>query len=128
MIFFILMDLLVASFTELSSYFVIIGFVKCQKITSFLLGGLLLSLLLNNYLYLLIFLLFYLLNKWVFKFKIINIKSFILKYLINISIFMLILLIVNGGGYINVLYIILINLIIGCLCYKFIYNDIVINR
>ncbi len=112
---FFLSDLLFSSFTNISSYLIILSWIP-KKPLYFILEGIILTILTHNLIYLLILSIMYLINK-ISKIKVHNIPSFFYFFTYNYFIFNGLLWFINNGTS-SLLFNYFYNLILTYTCYK----------
>lgn len=125
MIFF-LSDFILASFTNISSFLIILSWLKNEGFY-YGLEGLVLSLIYHNYLYLGVLILMYFFNK-ILKLKVTNLKNYYLFFIVNYIIFNLLMGVITGGVINDFLFNLAFNLLLIYPCYKLIFPIIKLNR
>ena len=120
-----LSDFLFSSFTNITSFLIILSWIP-KRLLDFLLEGLILSVLMHNVLYLIVLVIMYLVNK-ISKIKVRNEISFFAFFTYNYLVFNIILWFINKGSG-NILFNYFFNLVLVYGSYKLIKPYIKLNR
>ena len=120
-----LSDFLFSSFTNITSFLIILSWIP-KRLLDFLLEGLILSVLMHNILYLIVLVIMYLVNK-ISKIKVRNEISFFTFFTYNYLVFNIILWFINKGSG-NILFNYFFNLVLVYGSYKLIKPYIKLNR
>ncbi len=125
MIFF-LGDFLLSSFTNISSYLLILSWLP-KKGLYFLIEGIVLSIITQNILYLVVLGMMFLVNKFS-KIKVRNELSFLYFFTLNYLLFNLLLWVISWGSASSLIFNYFFNLILVSVCYKLSKSYIKLNR
>ena len=123
---FFLSDFILASFTNISSYLIILSWLK-KDLFYFTIEGLILSLIYHNFLYIIILFIIYIVNK-VIKLKVYNLKNYYFFFLYNYFLFNLLIWVITKGFLNNLFFNLAFNLLLIYPCYKLNYRSIKLNR
>ena len=109
-------DFLLSSFTNITSYLLIISWLK-KDVFTYLLEGLILSIIFLNPFYLLVFFIIFIINRFS-KLKVNNLPSFLCFFIYNYFIFNFLMWFVTQGEIHNIIFNFFFNLLLIIPCYK----------
>ena len=109
-------DFLLSSFTNITSYLLIISWLK-KDVFTYLLEGIILSIIFANSFYLLVFFIIFLINRFI-KLKVNNLPSFLCFFIYNYFIFNFLMWFITQGAVSNIIFNFFFNLLLIIPCYK----------